>query len=139
MWETAEPFASRASAGGIEYSQAIDDGIEYVGEVASIQRMISILLDNAVRYTPAGGDIRLALHRRGRSITLTVSNPCDLAALGELDRLFDRFYRPDASRSAHSGGTGIGLSIARSVAEAHGGAIRATAEGDDRICFTVTM
>ena len=61
---------------------------------------------------------------------LTIANKCHGPIAGDVDRLFDRFYRPDASRTAATGGFGIGLSIARSIAEAHRGTIRAEPSGE---------
>ena len=124
-WEASEPFAALAGAKGKRFSQRIEEGLSLSGDKASIQQMLSILLDNAVRYSLPGGSIRLEVYRRRRSCVIQVSNTCDMDAIPDLNRLFDRFYRPDKSRSTHTGGTGIGLSIARATAEAHGGSISA--------------
>ena len=70
---------------------------------------------------------------------LVISNPCETMPEGNLDRLFDRFYREDASRSRKSGGYGIGLSAARSIAEAHGGEIYAEAADAQTIRFVTKL
>ncbi|MBP3783928.1 MAG: hypothetical protein J6I68_11835, partial [Butyrivibrio sp.] len=70
---------------------------------------------------------------------LEVSNTCDAIPEGNLDRLFDRFYRADSSRSRESGGYGIGLSVARAIAQSHGGDIEALRDGDHIIRFVVTL
>ena len=73
-----------------------------------------------------------------RGVRLTVENECVQPPDGPLDRLFDRFYRPDASRTAATGGFGIGLSIAKSIAEAHHGTIRASVQ-ENRITFAAEL
>lgn len=138
LWETAEPFASLARAKGRVYSQSIADGLTVTGDRAAIQQMVSILLDNAVKYSPAGGSIALTAQRSGRRAELCVRSTCDGAQELDLERLFERFYRADASHASRVSGTGIGLSIARATAEAHGGSIRAAREGGD-IVFLVRL
>lgn len=138
-WEAAEPFAVLAKAQGKNYSQNIEENLMLYGDRSSIQRMISILLDNAVRYSDDGGEIQMHIYRRRGKICVQVCNTCDLPDVSELDRLFDRFYRMDESRSSATGGTGIGLSMVRAIAETHGG--KASVQSDDgkRICFKVTL
>lgn len=99
--------------------------------------MISILLDNAVRYSDDGGEIQMRIYRRRGRICVEVSNTCDLADISDLDRLFDRFYRMDESRSAATGGTGIGLSLVRAIAETHGGKAAVQSANGKEICFRV--
>lgn len=81
------------------------------------------MLDNAVKYAAEGTEIRFSLSKAHRGVTVRCSNECESLDTAELDKLFDRFYRADKSRS--SGGFGIGLSIARSIAEGHKGSIKA--------------
>ncbi len=138
VWEIAEPMQSVARAKGKRYEQSIADGLTVRGDRASIQQMVSILLDNAIKYSGDHGAIRLTLSREKGRCRLEVFNTCSGDALPDLSRLFERFYRPDASRSSHTGGTGIGLSIAKAVAERHGGAITAEA-GNGGITFTVWL
>ena len=138
-WETAEPFAVRAKAEGKSYCQNIGENLTFYGDRNSIQQLISILLDNAVKYADAAGEIRLDIYRRRRKICIEVSNTCDLPDTAELDRLFDRFYRVDESRAAGTGGTGIGLAMAQAIAETHGGKIKAERTGGKAICFRVLL
>ena len=100
--------------------------------------MASILLDNAVKYTPEGGEISLRAFRSGRRAVIEVSNTCQALAGTDPERLFDRFYRADRARSGAVKGSGIGLSIAKAAAEAQGGKIRAEIKGD-RITFQITL
>ena len=83
--------------------------------------LFSILLDNALKYSPEGGSITLTAKRNGKKAEVTVSNPVNAEEGRDLGRLFDRFYRADESHSAAVSGPGIGLSIARATVEAHGG------------------
>jgi len=81
------------------------------------------LLDNAVRFTPAGGSVTVTAERNGGSVVVRVADTGVGIPSEHLPRLFERFYRVDSARSRDEGGTGIGLAIARSVIEAHGGRI----------------
>ena len=97
------------------------------------------MLDNAVKYADDGGVIRLVLEKGRKGPVLRASNPCAGLDAAQLDKLFDRFYRPDQSRSQQTGGFGVGLSIARSIVEAHRGAIRAECPQEGVIQFVVTL
>lgn len=138
-WEIAEPFAHLAEAKGKKYSQYIEEDLILYGDRDAIQRMISILLDNAVRYSDDGGEIRLQIYRKRGKACIEVTNPCSLPDTSNLDRLFDRFYRLDESRSAATGGTGIGLSMVRAIAESHGGKATVQSADGKEICFKVVL
>ncbi len=138
-WETAEPFAQLAKANGKHYSQQIEEDLIFSGDRDAIQRMISILLDNAVRYSDDGGEISLRIYRRRGKVCIEMTNECSLPDVSDLDRLFDRFYRLDESRSAATGGTGIGLSMVRAIAETHGGKATVQSADGKEICFRVVM
>ena len=127
VWEAAEPFRSLARAAGKSYTQQIEDDLLLTGDRTAVCQTVSILLDNAVKYCDEGGSIRLRLFRSGRRSVLEVANSCAHAQDMDVSRLFDRFYRPDESHARATGGTGIGLSIARATAQAHGGTIDARA------------
>ncbi len=134
-WEAAEPFEVLAKAGGKHYSQNIQENVEYYGDRDSVQKIISILLDNGVKYSDEGGKIRLDVCKRRGKVWIEVFNTCSLPDGADLNRLFDRFYRMDESRSAGTGGTGIGLSMAQAIAEACGGRIEVRRVGENGICF----
>ena len=137
-WEIAEPFASLAKAGGKTYIQNIEDRLEMEADRNSIQQLLSILLDNALKYSDEGGKIRLDIYRSHNRICMKVFNTCELQGITDLERLFDRFYRPDESRSTNTGGTGIGLSMAQAIVEAHGGKITVNStDGKTSICTVV--
>ena len=138
-WEAAEPFGVLAKAKGKRFCQNIQEGVEFYGDRDSVQKIISILLDNGVKYSDEGGEIRLDVGRKRGKVWIQVFNTCDLPEGTDLNRLFDRFYRVDESRSADTGGTGVGLSMAQAIAEAYGGRITARKTGDNGICFTVRI
>ena len=129
LWEISEPFVSLAQAKGKTYTQNIADGLTVTGDRTAIQQMVSILLDNALKYSADGGSISLAARRSGKKTEITVSNTVDAAQAIDTTRLFDRFYRADESHSNTVSGTGIGLSIVKATVEAHGGTISARQEG----------
>lgn len=90
-----------------------------------VHQVLYNLVDNAVRFTPEGGAVTVSAHRHDGSVEITVADTGVGIEQEHLPRLFERFYRADPARSRGDGGTGIGLAIARSVVEAHGGHIRA--------------
>lgn len=137
-WEVSEPFELRAVAQGKKYSRSIEDSITVHGDMAAVQQMISILLDNAFKYSDEGGEIRLSVRKQHKGSVIEVYNTCAEGSLGDISRFFDRFYRADKARSA-DGGTGIGLSIARAVAEAHGGSISAESADGRSIVFRAVI
>ena len=125
-------------ARGKLYSQSIEDNLQVTSDRAAVQQMVSILLDNAVKYSLPYGRISLEAFRKGRRTVIEVSNTCGEIDYSELKHIFDRFYRVDKSHSETVSGSGIGLSIARATAEALGGKICAEMSGDT-ICFRITL
>lgn len=138
-WEASEPFAMQARAEGKNYDQQVEEGLTLRGDRSAIQQLLSILLDNAVKYSAGNGDIRLHIYRKRGRIRMEVQNLCKMPDIPDLNRLFDRFYRPDESRSGHTGGTGIGLALARAIAESHGGRIEVKKADERTICFVVVL
>ncbi len=138
--ETAEPFAAMAEFGGKEMQIKADRDLRVTGDRASLQRLLSTLCDNAVKYTPEGGSIRAEAFADGRSAVVRVSNTvAEPLTEDQCSQLFNRFYRADPSRSKdRQSGFGIGLSIAAAIAEKHGGAVRAAME-DSRLVLTCTL
>jgi signal transduction histidine kinase len=109
--------------------EEIAPGVAVAGDSAALGRLAEILLDNAVKYTPKGGGIRVSLTESGKKAVLRVANQGKPIPEEERERIFRRFYRSDAARS--SKGFGLGLAIAREIAQEHGGTLDAasTPEG----------
>lgn len=141
--KAAAPFESVAVSRGKRLSTSIASGVRAHADAAAVAQVVELLLDNATRYASEGSVIELSLRAVSRgagkgSAELVVSNAVDELPEGDLDRLFDRFYRADVSRSSKTGGSGVGLSVVRAIAEAHGGS--ATVSGHDhQITFTVRL
>ncbi len=131
-----EVFQGMAEFQGKTLETEIEDGLILRGDPEALRKLVSQLCDNALKYSPDGDTIRVSARRSGKAVSLTEENGLTETMGDEtLSRLFDRFYRPDASRSRESGGTGIGLSMIRAVAEKHGGKVRAEMTKDGRIRF----
>ena len=129
--DTAEPFRDLAQSKGHSLVLDIAPGLTYKGDEYAIRQLVSILLDNAVKYARADSPITLTLEKTRRGVALRCRNGSDLIPEETLAKLFDRFYRADPARSAATGGFGIGLSIARGIAEAHRGSICARMAGEE--------
>jgi len=134
---TVLEFESLALSRGKKLSASIDDGLTYQGDEALLRRLIGILMDNAIKYCDYDGEISVTL-RRGRHIVLSVENTYRAVKELELNRLFDRFYRADKSRT-FTGGYGIGLSLAKAIVEKHKSEITAYKIGETHIGFKVVL
>ena len=135
-WEIVEIYRPQAKASQKRFDVDIQEEVTMHGNQDAVQRMLSVLLDNAIRYSDPGGEIRLSVAKKRGKVWIEVFNTCRLETPPDVERLFDRFYRPDASRSTETGGTGVGLAIATAVAEAHNGTI--TASCPDGTAMTIT-
>ena len=99
-----------------------------IGDPLMLRRAISNLLSNAIRYTPAGQAVTIALSESAETVRLVVENPGTPIAAEHLPRLFDRFYRVDPSRQRKGEGSGIGLAIVKSIVSAHHGSVAAQSD-----------
>lgn len=141
--KAAAPFESVAVSRGKRLSTSIASGVRAHADAAAVAQVVELLLDNATRYAGEGSVIELSLRAFSRgqgkgAAELVVSNAVDELPEGDLDRLFDRFYRADVSRSSKTGGSGVGLSVVRAIAEAHGGIASVCGHGN-QITFTVRL
>ena len=134
--DTISEFQPLAAERGQRITVDVDPNLQYRGEEALLRRLISILMDNAVKYCDEGGEIRVCLKRR-KFVVLTVENSYRNVDTIELGRLFDRFYRADKARTA--GGYGIGLSIARMIVQKHRGEITAYRKDGTHIGFRAVL
>ena len=136
--ETIEPFREMAQEKQATISLFLPDSLCFYSSREQLKQLVSILTDNAVKYVSGAGEIVLSLTHTKRYVTLKVFNTCKTKPDLDCKRLFDRFYRPDNSRTSSTGGHGIGLSIAKKLTTQLGGGIDAKWEGDG-ICFTASM
>lgn len=136
--ELLDPYYEITAEKGIALSADFQDGVSLRANRESITQLFSILLDNAAKYTPSGGKIEAALSGNGRHVVFSLRNTCEIPEDMDLTKLFDRFYRCDSARTQKDGGCGIGLSAAQAIAQAHGGTITASREGDT-ILFSVKL
>lgn len=126
--ENVEIFDVIAKAQNKVINADIDEGINFIGDEKSITQLVGILLDNAIKYSSDNADIRISLKRKGKKVNLEVYNSTDEIDKGNLDVLFERFYRTDSSRNSETGGSGIGLSVAKAIVTANKGKITAFSE-----------
>jgi heavy metal sensor kinase len=109
----------------LQWSASIPESAIWVrGDANALRRLLLILIDNAVKYTPPTGRISLALQRNGTHAEIRVRDTGIGISEADLPHIFERFYRADKARSRELGGTGLGLSIGRWIADAHGGKIK---------------
>ncbi len=134
--ETAQSFQSLAFSKGKNFSFSVTPDLRVNGDEKALAKLVSILLDNAMKYSPENGIVELRLEQSGRLARLMVRNSTPPMEKGNADRLFERFAREDRSRNSESGGFGLGLAIAKAVTEAHKGTIHA--ESEDGVSLTVT-
>jgi signal transduction histidine kinase len=97
------------------------------------------LMENAVNYSPEGGRIQLSARVEGERVLLTVADDGPGVPEADLERVFERFYRVDKSRTRDPGGTGLGLSIVRHLVELHGGRVRAENRRAGGAVFTIAL
>lgn len=111
--------------------------VEAAFDRESVRQAASIVLDNAVKYTPEGGEVEVAVRERGHAVELEVADNGVGIPEEQLPFIFERFHRADPSRT--QGGAGLGLSIARQIAEAHGGVIEAESRPGRGSTFTLSL
>lgn len=134
--EALESFRAPAELKGLRLTEALEGDVFVTASPEQLRQLLSILLDNAVKYCPAGGEIALSLRREDKAVLRLQNTVAEKTA--DPARLFDRFYRSDASRSRETGGYGIGLSAAQAIVQLHKGSIAAAYEGET-IVFTVRL
>ncbi len=116
-----------------------DDREEVFCDSEAVHQIMSNLLDNAIKYTPEGGSVRVAVRRKGSSVEIAVTDSGMGIPAGELPRLFERFYRVDKARSREMGGTGLGLAIVKHLVKAQAGDVRVESEAGKGSTFTISL
>ena len=137
--QTALPFESRMFESGKKFTVEADENIDYHGDQSAIRHILTILIDNAEKYSGENGEISVKLTKHGAKRIIEVFNTGRGIPQDKLDKVFERFYREDEVRNSKSGGYGLGLSIAKSIAEAHRGSITVQSEYGKWVCFTVAL
>lgn len=138
--EAAADFHPLALAQEKELRLYIQPNLTWHGDEDGIRQLISILLDNALKYSPKGSVIRLRLELKGKNVCIQTENESTQSLTqSHLGSMFNRFYRGDSSRSSQTAGYGIGLSIAKAIVSTHKGKISARAADENRILITVQL
>jgi len=136
--DACELFGTMAEDRNLNLTSQTPETFPLVGDLAMIQRILSNLLDNAIKYTPSGGVVKVSLsEKNGKQTLVTVQDTGPGIPPEDLPRVFERFFRCDHSRSEP--GTGLGLSLARALARAHQGDITATSTLGQGSTFTLTL
>ncbi len=138
--ETAFSFQGLAQRQGKELHFQIPPMLTLCGNEQSIRQLVSILLDNAIKYSPTNEKITLTIEEQSKYVILTVTNTtAQHIEKEQLKLLFDRFYRVDSSRNSKTGGHGVGLSIAKVIVETHHGKIQALAPTENQLQISVKL
>lgn len=137
--ETAETFQALAKTHNKNLTTHIQPMLSMTGDEKAIRQLVTILMDNAVKYSDEGGTISLTLEKQKNLIKLSVLNTAKLIPRESLTHLFDRFYRPDQSRNSNIGGYGLGLSIAAAIVASHKGKISAVTGDEKSLLIMVTF
>ena len=137
--EVCHTFQAPAKVCQINLDSKIEPLISMNGDEKAIRGLITILLDNAVKYTNENGTISLTLEKKKNRIYLSVFNTTESISNEQISHLFDRFYRTDASRNSQTGGYGLGLSIAAATVESHHGKISAETKDEKSLKITVVF
>ena len=137
--EQVKRLSPLARERGIELSCLIRDPCETVGDSLKLQQVFYNVIDNAIKYTPRGGEVHVELSRVGKRAVVRVEDTGIGIPAEDLPHIFDRFYRVDKARSRETGGTGLGLSIVRQIVLLHNGDIRAESEENKGSTFIIEL
>ena len=122
--EELRRLGARADSAGLRLVADVPGPVAVEGSKSDLGLLVHNLLDNAIQYSPDGGEVRVTVREHDGTAELAVADTGIGIASRDQDRVFERFYRADPARSRTTGGTGLGLSIVRHVAESHGGDVR---------------
>ena len=138
--QVCERMSVLASAKGVRLNAPTETaGVIALGDRLKLQRVLTNLIDNALRYTPKGGRVDVSIRRKETEALIDVRDTGRGIRPEHLPRLFQRFYRADSDRGRDSGGSGLGLAIAQTIVQAHGGKISVESQPGKGSCFTVSL
>lgn len=137
--EALEPFKAPAALKELTWQLAVQPALTWHGDERAVRQLVSLLADNAVKYTPHGGTVSVSLRSQGKRVVLGFRNTVEPIRPGNYDRLFERFYRADPARSSSQSGSGIGLSIAQAIVASMNGTITAYSEDGNTLCFVASF
>lgn len=135
----ALPFESQAFEQKKQLELDIQEDLQYTGNMEQIKQLVGIFMDNAMKYSDPEGEIRVTLQQTRDKKVLKFFNTGKGVTEEEKEKIFERFYRSDSSRARNTGGYGLGLSIAKSIADTHKIKIQVESIPDQWICFILTF
>ena len=134
----ADLVAPAMAQAGLEFETDLEPSLTAIAEPDGLAQVLGNLLQNAVRYTPSGGTVRLCAERRSEGVLVSVTNTGSDIPAADLPHVFERFYRVEKSRAAAHGGAGIGLAIVRQLVESFGGLVGVeSGNGSTRFWFSL--
>ncbi len=133
-----DSFAEVFKSKNVTLSRDIQPDVVINGNEGYLERLVSVLTENASKYASEKGEVKISLKKELRFTRLTVYNTCEIDKSVDYSQLFDRFYRPDSSRTSATGGHGVGLSIAKRIVILHGGSIEAV-PSENGLSFIVKL
>ena len=128
-----------ARENGIEINLEAREEISIRGDALKLQQVVYNVIDNAIKYTPRGGEVETSLTRAGKKAIIRISDTGIGIPAEDLPHIFDRFYRVDKARSRATGGTGLGLSIVKQIVQLHGGSITAVSTEGKGTTFEIEL
>ena len=139
LLEQVKRLAPLARENGVELDCSGREAVEVNGDSVKLQQVVYNVIDNAIKYTPRGGEVHASISRAGKRAIIRVADTGIGIPADDLPHVFDRFYRVDKARSRATGGTGLGLSIVKQIVMLHGGTISASSEEGKGTTFTIEL
>ena len=139
LQEQVKRLLPLARENGIELDCTARDALSVTGDQLKLQQVIYNVIDNAIKYTPRGGEVHCTLNRSGRMAVIRIADTGEGIPAEDLPHIFDRFYRVDKARSRETGGTGLGLSIVKQIVLSHGGTITPESVLGQGTTFTIQL
>jgi len=137
--EQVKRLTPLARENGIDLDVTAREAIDTTGDAEKLTQVIYNVIDNAIKYTPRGGQVHVELNRAGKRAFIRVQDTGIGIPASDLPHIFDRFYRVDKARSRATGGTGLGLSIVKQILVMHGGDITAASRENEGSTFTIEL